>query len=78
MSPDGGTIRIHAETREGLLVIVVADDGAGASGNGAQARNGIGLGALRERLALTYDGFDLSCDASDFGGYTVRLTVPAG
>jgi signal transduction histidine kinase len=74
--PAGGTIRIHARTADGTLVITVADDGVGANGS-ATTRNGIGLGALRERLALTYDRFELATDAAVSGGYTVRLTLPA-
>ena len=75
-APEGGTIRIHASTSGGSLTITVADDGVGANGS-TTMRNGIGLGALRERLALTYDRFDLAADPVDAGGYTVRLTLPA-
>ena len=73
-SPAGGTIRIHASTHADMLVITVADDGAG-HGNGV-SRTGIGLGALRERLALTYDHFDLDAGGVTTGGYHVRLTLP--
>jgi signal transduction histidine kinase len=73
-APGGGTIRIRASTADGMLTISVADDGVGP--NGAGSRNGIGLGALRERLALTYPRFDLAAEAVAEGGYRVCLTLP--
>jgi LytS/YehU family sensor histidine kinase len=73
--PGGGTLHIRAALQQGQLEIHVQDDGAGMRST-PTPRNGIGLGALRERLALTYDRFDLRSTANAEGGYLVRLSVP--
>lgn len=73
----GGTITIRADASGGALSIVVADDGLGDASDHPEPRSGVGLGALKERLALTYDRFDLVCASAPHGGYRVELTVPA-
>ena len=75
--PAGGTITIRATAADGALSITVTDDGAGDGGEPPALRNGVGLGALKERLALTYDRFDLVCASAPQGGYRVQLTIPA-
>jgi two-component system sensor histidine kinase AlgZ len=75
--PDGGTLQIRATLVGESLEIVVADDGVGVAEPPRRARNGIGLGALRERLALTYDRFSLAGENGDQRGYVVRLSLPA-
>ena len=52
--PAGGTIRIRARVEDQVLMVAVEDDGAGLEGNGLEIRNGVGLGALRERLVPMY------------------------
>jgi two-component system, LytTR family, sensor kinase len=74
---EGGTIRIQVATRDDGLLIVVTDDGAGPSATNDEKQAGIGLGALRERLALTYDRFELVCGPGAGGGYEVRVAIPA-
>jgi sensor histidine kinase YesM len=75
--PQGGTLRIRAALVGESLEIMVADDGVGATEQPSRARNGIGLGALRERLALTYDRFSIAGENGEQRGYVVRLSLPA-
>jgi LytS/YehU family sensor histidine kinase len=72
----GGTVRIAATQDGATLTIVVSDDGAGAP-NGAAPSNGVGLGALRQRLALSYDRFEVTVDARPDAGCAVTVSIPA-
>jgi LytS/YehU family sensor histidine kinase len=73
-TPGGGTLRIAASVVNDVLEVVVSDDADGD--RDAHRGNGIGLGALRERLALTYDRFELNAGAHGTGGYRVRMALP--
>lgn len=62
--PEGGSLKVHAEVRDGQLEIVVSDTGVGLNAPGTQAPNmaapsanvhsGTGLQNIRERLQLHY------------------------
>jgi two-component sensor histidine kinase len=75
---DGGTIEISAARSNGMLRVVVRDDGVGRGAASAEGR-GIGLGETRARLAAVY-GPDASLTLShpQDGGAVVELTVPFG
>lgn len=49
--PEGGTIRVEAEPRDGAIVIAIRDDGAGFK---AGSGSGVGLSNTRARLAAQY------------------------
>jgi len=70
---DGGTIRVGASEQDGVVTLVVEDDGPGF--DLAVAPSGHGLALLRERLALSYDsGASLSVErASARTGVLVTL-----
>lgn len=72
----GGRITVGAQRREGMLVVYVADDGVGSV---PDARTGVGLGSVEERLRAEYGpGVRLSLDAAAGGGTQVTLVLPAG
>ncbi len=73
---EGGTVCLEARLAEGTLVVTVSDNGAGAVAASVAAATGLGLRALRERLALSTRPFDLAIDTARGHGFTVRLTLP--
>jgi sensor histidine kinase YesM len=74
-----GTVRIQAETSDGLLTLTVGDDGLGmpATTLGSVYERGVGLRNLRDRLARLYGSAHLPEIVSAPGGGTkVRLRIP--
>jgi sensor histidine kinase YesM len=74
-----GTVRIDAETSDGLLTLTVGDDGLGmpATTLGSVYERGVGLRNLRDRLARLYGNAHLPEIVSAPGGGTkVRLRIP--
>jgi two-component system, sensor histidine kinase YesM len=61
---------------EGGATIRVEDDGAGF--DAASAKEGIGLGNVRERLALAFPGSTLVLESSPGAGCRVTLSLPPG
>jgi sensor histidine kinase YesM len=60
----GGSVRIDSRREQGVLCLVVEDDGPGAG----SSPDGIGLANTRERLARLYDGAHrLELDSSERG-----------
>jgi signal transduction histidine kinase len=75
--PDGGTIQIRARLLGERLHIVVVDDGIGLGSESSVAGAGVGLGALRERLALLYRDSRLTVESPSGGGCVVNVRIPA-
>lgn len=75
--PSGGTVTITARCRDGVLEIVVADDGVGV--DPARRDDGLGLGVLRARLAERRPPGRLIIDTAPGRGFvaTISLPVPA-
>ncbi len=74
--PRGGTIRIRARVVDEHLHIAVVDDGIGLGSASVAPGAGVGLGALRERLALLYGDSQLTVDGPSDGGCVVSVRIP--
>ena len=74
--PAGGTIRIAARVVHEMLHVSVEDTGAGLAANGHE-QNGVGLGALRERLTRMYPDSMLVVEGRPGGGCIVHVRIPA-
>src|SRR5688572_12443895 len=74
---EGGCIRIAAALRNGLLEIVIQDNGDGLSGEDPVG-HGIGLSNTRARLDAMYGGrARLDVRPAAGGGTAVTVTLPA-
>lgn len=75
----GGCVNISAVREEGVLEIVVEDDGVGLSSDCSIANaKGLGIRATRERLAGLYSGISHPFEIRnrDLGGVAVIMRVP--
>jgi signal transduction histidine kinase len=70
---EGGHVRIAVSRRNGTLLMQVDDDGPGFA---RDARDGTGLGNLRQRLATLYGGA-ASVRVNGARGASVTLEIPA-
>jgi signal transduction histidine kinase len=68
------TAAVHLSHEDGRLVLTVADDGDGFDVNAADARAGLGLISMRERLHLI--GGQLSIRSTPRAGTRIRVEVP--
>lgn len=75
---EGGTVTVTARWLEGLLTIVVEDDGVGLPEEGMELGSGLGLSVTRERIAMLHDGPDagLFIGPRAGGGTSVTLSLP--
>jgi two-component sensor histidine kinase len=72
--PEGGTITVDAEEREGQVVIRVADDGAGFQ---AASGSGVGLANTRARLAALFgSSASLELRANEPRGVIAEVRLP--
>ncbi len=72
--PEGGTIDLRAEVRDGKLCVTVTDTGLGFSPN---ARTGVGLANIRERLQQLFGSAGtLTIEPNDPGGTKATIAVP--
>jgi signal transduction histidine kinase len=73
---EGGHLEIHATATNGMLSIVVRDDGPGLSADGA-GREGIGLSNTRGRLERLYGAhYRFTLRNLEAGGVEVDLGIP--
>jgi signal transduction histidine kinase len=71
--PEGGRIALRARVADHRLLLTVEDDGPG---NGVKAGNGVGVGSVRERLAVLYGGTASLETRRLPHGYRVSLDLP--
>ncbi len=75
---EGGTVRVAASEKNGVLALVVEDTGQGL-GQGGAGGTGVGLAHVRERLAAVY-GKEASMRVEDndgpAGGVRITLRLP--
>lgn len=75
---EGGTLRIRAREAAGELLLEVSDDGAGADPAALANGTGIGVRAVRQRLAARHgERARTEVEGRAGGGFRVRLTLPA-
>jgi len=76
--PEGGTVQIAVTAQEGVLQVVVSDDGQGALPARVNEAEGHGLQLLQQRLSTLYgDAASLSWETQMGEGFRVTLRVPA-
>jgi signal transduction histidine kinase len=74
----GGTLSIHAALVDDRLELQVCDDGPGAQAGPGDAAPGLGLSAVRQRLATRYPSrSSVSVRTAPGEGFRVTLVVPA-
>lgn len=74
--PGPGTLRLGAARADGQLVLTLEDDGVGVAAGGP-ARQGVGLGNTRSRLAALYPGaHQFSIGPRAGGGTQVEIRIP--
>jgi sensor histidine kinase YesM len=75
--PTGGKISISAQSRDGVLMIEIADDGLGALQEDLDTEKGVGLRTVRRRLELHYKNqATMKVDTSPDCGFRVQLHLP--
>lgn len=75
--PTGGKISISARSRDGVLMIEIADDGLGALQEDLDTEKGVGLRTVRRRLELYYKNqAKMKVDTSPNCGFRVQLQLP--
>jgi two-component system LytT family sensor kinase len=74
---DGGTIRIEGRVRDGMLELVVADDGPGAKTGAALIEGrGVGLRNTRERLAVLFGDRHRFAALNAHPGVRIEIGIP--
>lgn len=73
--PEGGRIALRARVADARLLVAVEDDG---DGSGPKGGNGVGVGTVRERLAVLYGGGATLESRQLLTGYRVSLDLPCG
>jgi LytS/YehU family sensor histidine kinase len=75
---DGGTIRLTARARDGVLAIEVSDDGGGGEPDAWRRSSGLGLKSVRRQLEARFPrGSHLEIVTTPSAGFAVRLRMPA-
>jgi sensor histidine kinase YesM len=75
--PKGGLLKIKTESRNGLLLVELVDDGPGADERALEASNGIGLRTVRQRLLTRYgDRVSFQVSTSPGKGFAVQIGIP--
>lgn len=71
-----GRVEISAERKDGMLVLVVKDDGPGISAK-TNPKDGVGISSTRARLERLYGaGYRFDFENGAQGGLVVTLTLP--
>jgi signal transduction histidine kinase len=73
---DASRVRVRVARDGGCVRVEVADDGSGATGNGAGGGTGSGVAGMRERAAAL--GGTLEAGPAPGGGWRVAAELPAG
>lgn len=74
----GGTVQLAAQVEAEQLVLTVRDDGPGASADAATRGAGVGLDALRQRLAARFgDAASVVTQSLPGQGFAVTVRLPA-
>lgn len=75
---EGGRINISAETQNGFLRLMIADDGVGWNELSPSVKNnGVGLKNVKERLLTIYEGrAELQIRSSAESGTQISITIP--
>jgi sensor histidine kinase YesM len=72
-----GTVTIRAQVNDGTLLLVVSDDGAGASPSDFETRAGLGVRTVRQRVALfTNHQGGIGIESMPGHGCTVSIRMP--
>lgn len=76
--PGGGTVWVKATIDNGVLYIIVADDGVGLGENWTEDHVGLGLGVTRERISMLHRApvAGLLIGPREGGGTSVRVSIP--
>jgi hypothetical protein len=75
---DGGSLHLAATLEEDLIVVTVADDGAGAQADAWRHAEGLGLSVVRRQLEMRYpDRSSMEVTTAPNRGFAVRLALPA-
>jgi hypothetical protein len=69
-------IGVSARSEGGDLVLRVEDDGAGADPGAIAPAARVGIGNLRERLALLYHGASLGLEGGPGRGFSAEIRIP--
>lgn len=77
--PSGGMVRVGAVREDGVVVLSVEDDGAGADAAEVDESGGRGLRLLRERVRVLYGGEGrMSWRTRPGAGFRAEIRVPDG
>jgi two-component system, LytTR family, sensor kinase len=71
---EGGEVKIHAKSQEGMVALEVIDSGIGMAQT--QSTNGFGLASIRQRLKLLYENAKMEIFQLTTGGTQVRISLP--
>jgi sensor histidine kinase YesM len=75
-SPSPCVVTVSARIVEERLVLEVEDDGAGCDPSAVAERERIGIGNVRERLALLYPRASLTLSGALGSGFKARIDIP--
>jgi two-component system LytT family sensor kinase len=76
---EGGTITLRSRRGGGRLIVEIADDGVGISGNKPSAHQGggIGISNVQERLKVVYgQDYTMKIDSQPGKGTCIRIEIP--
>jgi signal transduction histidine kinase len=76
-APHGGTLALRAARESGMVLLTVEDDGVGAAPHTSTSGYGIGIDALRRRMAAKY-GSRATVDVTTAvgAGFRVQVRIP--
>ncbi len=74
----GGTMSIRASVSDDVLTLHISDDGPGAIAETVNTARGVGLRAVRQRIATRYGARGSFAIATSLGkGFSITITLPA-
>jgi signal transduction histidine kinase len=72
----GGTLRLRVTGGEAQVTVTVADDGPGADASRVATATGVGLDAVRRRLAASGSARRLELETAPGAGFVARVVLP--